>query len=152
MATATEPVTFPSEILECLELVLFGAIGMTTVALSEAAATDLTLQQWRALVVVGRGDGIRVGEAAVRIGMSLPSASRLIRRLERRGYLSTERDESDRRGTIVRLTAEGARIRADVIARRRRLMNQALAQHSTRLPKDLSRGLRTIADAFARYE
>ncbi len=152
MATAPETVTFPPDVLEYLELLLFGAIGITSVALSDASATDLTLPQWRALVVIGRGDGTRVGDAAARIGMSLPSASRLIRRLERRGFVHTERDESDRRGTIVRLTEEGAHVRAEVIARRRELMNEALAQHGARLPKDLSRGLRTIAEAFDRYE
>lgn len=131
---------------------MFGAIGMTTVALSEGQASDLTLPQWRALVVIGRADTIRVGDAAARIGMSLPSASRLIRRLESRGYLTTERDETDRRATLVRLTAEGHRVRAEVIARRRELMNHALETHATRLPKDLARGLETIAKAFDRYE
>ena len=152
MTTARDAVSFPPEILERLELLLFGAIGLTSVALSDAAMSDLTLAQWRALVVLGRTDGIRVGDAAARIGMSLPSASRLIRRLEGRGYVTSERDETDRRGTIIRLTAEGARVRAAVIARRRELMNAALAQHGERLPQDLSRGLHTIAQAFYRYQ
>jgi DNA-binding MarR family transcriptional regulator len=152
VATVTESVTLPPEILEYLELLMFGAIGMTSVALSAAEASDLTLPQWRALVVIGKADGVRVGDAAARIGISLPSASRLIRRLERRGYVSTERDESDRRGTIVRLTKQGAEVRAEVIGRRRQLMQEALARQPGKLPKELSRGLRTIAQAFARYE
>lgn len=152
MATAPDPGPFDPEVLEYIELLLFGAVGMTSIALAESAATDLTLPQWRAMVVIGRGSGIRVGDAAARIGISLPSASRLIRRLEDRGYVSTERDESDRRGTLVRLTPEGQRVRAAVINRRRELMTAALSRHGKRLPKDLTRGLRTIALAFDEYE
>lgn len=151
MTSAREPATFPEDVMECLELLMFGAIGMTSVALAQTAASDLTLPQWRALVVVGRVDSIRVGEVAARIGMSLPSTSRLIGRLERRGYVTTERDESDRRATLVRLTPDGHSVRAAVIKHRRRLMNDALASHASRLPKDLARGIDTIAKAFDQY-
>ncbi len=141
-----------ADLLDALELLMFGAIGMTSVALAESAATDLTLAQWRALVVIGRSDGQRVGDVGSRIGMSLPSASRLIRRLERRGYVSIERDETDRRATLVRLTDDGRRTRAAVIARRRELMTSALAQRPGRLPKDLTLGLVSIAQALEFYE
>ncbi len=152
MTGTAAPAAIPAEILDSLELLLFGAIGMTTIALAEASASDLTLSQWRALVVIGRVDAIRVGDTAARIGMSLPSTSRLLARLEKRGYLHSERDESDRRATLVRLTAAGSGVRAAVIARRRELMTAAVSAHATRLPKDLSKGLATLAEAFDRYE
>jgi MarR family transcriptional regulator, organic hydroperoxide resistance regulator len=149
MATTT---AVPADVLEALELIVFGAIGMTSFALADASASELTLSQWRALVVVGRTDGLRVGEVAVRVGMSMPAASRLLRRLERHGYVVTARDEGDRRATLVRLTAEGSRVRKAVIDRRRALLNDAVASHARRLPKDLSGGLKVLAEAFDRYE
>lgn len=152
MATNHELAAIPADIVESLELLFFGAIGITSFALADASATELTLPQWRALVVVGRADAIRVGDIAARIGLSLPSTSRLIGRLERRGYVSTERDESDRRATLVRLTPGGRSVRESVIVRRRELMSSALSAQSARLPKDLSKGLATLAKAFDRYE
>ena len=149
---ASQTTEIPIEILESLELLLLGAIGMTSFALADVAVADLTLAQWRALVVVGRTDAIRVGDIASRIGLSLPSTSRLVGRLERRGYVTTERDDRDRRATLVRLTPEGRDVREAVLARRRELMNQALTAYATRLPKDLTRGLAVIAKAFDRYE
>ena len=152
MATKSLRRTIPREILEPLEQLFFGAIGMTSFALSEASAADLTLPQWRALVVIGRVDAIRVGEVAAWIGMSLPSTSRLIQRLERQGLVVTERDESDRRATLVRITEEGKRVRSDVLARRRKRMHAAVTAHAEELPDDLIGGLEVLARAFDRYE
>jgi DNA-binding MarR family transcriptional regulator len=142
----------PTEVLDPVERLLFEAIGLTSVALGAAAATDLTLPQWRALVVVGRSDGIRVGELGGRVGMSLPSASRLVRRLERQGYVTTARDQRDGRATQVWLTDTGRAVREAVIVRRRELVELALAPHGSRLPGDLAAGLAVIAEALAPYE
>jgi DNA-binding MarR family transcriptional regulator len=131
---------------------MFEAIGMTAVALASVSAGELTLAQWRALVVLGRADALRVGEIAQATGMSLPSTSRLIQRLERRGFATTERDESDRRATLVRMTAAGNEVRQAVVACRRELMEAALQRNTPRLPRDLAPGLSAIATAFDRYK
>jgi DNA-binding MarR family transcriptional regulator len=147
---AAQPI--PHEVLESLELLLFGAVGLTSVALTAAAAADLTIQQWRALVVIARLDSIGVGEVAARVGTTLPSASRLIGRLERRGLVATSRDEVDRRRTMVRTTPEGTATFNAVVARRRELMHAALAGNLRRLPTDLQGGLAALAQALGRYE
>jgi DNA-binding MarR family transcriptional regulator len=149
-ATDEEPL-MPIDIIESLELLVFEAIGMTAVALSLVSTGELTLAQWRALVVLGRADGLRVGEIAQAVGMSLPSASRLIQRLERRGLVTTERDESDRRATLVRLTASGMEVREAVVKCRREMMEAALQRHAPRLPRGLAPGLSAIATAFDQY-
>lgn len=151
MARILEPPVVTEEIFEALELLIFGAIGLTSFALAEAAHAELTLHQWRALVVVGRAGRIRVGEAGALIGTSLPSTSRLISRLEKRGYLASGRDETDRRATNVWLTPAGEEVRAAVIRRRRQLMQAALQTHPGPLPRDLVRGLTALAQAFERY-
>ena len=99
-------------IVEAVERLMVESIGVTTVALAQAAPdVDLSIAQWRALVVVStRESGLRVGEIAARMGSAVPTTSRLIRRLERRGLVVAQRDEADRRATLVSLTDAGERI------------------------------------------
>jgi DNA-binding MarR family transcriptional regulator len=139
------------ELLEAIELLLFGAIGLTSFALAQSSPADLTLHQWRALVVIGRAGTIRVGEVALQIGTALPATSRLLSRLERRGYLTSTRDEKDRRAINVRLSPSGELVRIAVIERRRQLMQDALAKHPGPLPNDLAHGLHALGKAFAPY-
>lgn len=84
-------------VVEAIERLMIEAVGITTVALSQASPEmELSVPQWRALVVVGaREQGIRIGELAARIGSAVPTTSRLVRRLERRGLVRSERDEVD---------------------------------------------------------
>jgi DNA-binding MarR family transcriptional regulator len=151
MATTDEETLVPAAIIEPLELLMFGAIGMTTLALASSSTRELTLSGWRALVILDRADKTRVGTLANAVGMSLPSASRLIRRLERDGLVTTERDETDRRATLVKLTRKGHRLRDQVVARRRAMMEKALSTRSPKLPRGLAPGLEAIARAFEPY-
>lgn len=139
-------------IVIALEHMVVGAVGITTVALAECApAAELTLPQWRALTVVARTDGIRIGEVGSRVGMGLPSASRLVRRLERQGLVTTERDETDRRRQIVRPTPTGQQLWHDLLEYRRRLIADLLDEMPVPVPPELADELELVARAFARY-
>jgi DNA-binding MarR family transcriptional regulator len=140
------------ELLESIELLLFGAVGLTSVALSSATAADLTLQQWRALVVIARSDGIGVGDVAARVGTTLPSSSRLVSRLQRRGLVTIGRDDVDRRRSVLRPTEAGTAAYESVITRRRELLYSTLAGTLDMLPADLRGGLAALAKALSRYE
>jgi DNA-binding MarR family transcriptional regulator len=83
----------------------------------------LSLSEFDALVNIPR-DGVRLGELTQRVVLSQSATSRLIDRLERRGFVVREEVVGDSRGVIVRLTPEGrkvlypaARTNADVIER-----------------------------------
>lgn len=138
-------------LVDVLERLVFGAVGLTTVALEEeGGAVDLTFPQWRVLVVVGeRQDGIRVGAVAGRIGASVPATSRLLRRMEDRGLVHSGRDESDRRATLVGLTSVGERIRRQIVEGRRARIAALLAEVD--VPASAGRAIRDLADAFGRY-
>lgn len=139
-------------IVEALERLVVGTVGMTAVALAEfAPASELTLQQWRTLVVVTRSDGVRIGEIAARVGLSLPSVSRLVQRLERRDLVTTERDARDRRGTIVRATRAGVDLWAGLAEHRRRMIGDVLDGLPEPLPSDFASALEQMDAAFARY-
>jgi DNA-binding MarR family transcriptional regulator len=133
-----------------LERLVFAGVALTSRALAEATpGLELTIPQWRALVVLGEAPhGARVGEVAHALGGSLPGTSRLLRRLERRGLLSAERDQADRRATRVQLTAEGRRVRNAIVAYRRRGIRSVVraAPPSLELTVELER----LASAIAR--
>lgn len=110
-----------------LERLLSAGIGVTARAIGRSDhAAALTLVQWRLLVIAASRRGPRVGELAAHLGVSVPSASRLVRRLEARGLVDAVRAEDDRRATMVSLTPHGRALVDDVIAQRRALIEQVL--------------------------
>jgi DNA-binding MarR family transcriptional regulator len=139
-------------IVELIEALMFEAIGVTTMALSRASAGELTLAQWRALVVLGRAESLRVGGVSTAVGQSLPSTSRLIRRLEDRGLVATTRGEVDRRETLVSLTPAGHALRDEIIAIRREIIESALAEPHEPLTPGLEGGLSQVARLLGDYE
>jgi DNA-binding MarR family transcriptional regulator len=144
-----EPVR--QSVLDSLEQLIFAAVGLTTIALEHAAPDELTLQQWRAMVVIGRADAVRISDVASEIGISLPSASRLVARLDDRGYVSMTRDDRDRRVIRISLTARGSRVRRAVIQHRRFLVLAALGGSGVSVSDALAEELATLAEAFERY-
>jgi DNA-binding MarR family transcriptional regulator len=75
------------------------------------ASVELTVVQFRALVRADRrgGGGASVSEIAEHVGLTLPSASKLVQGLARRGYFRRSAHPSDRRVSIVTLTPKGHR-------------------------------------------
>jgi DNA-binding MarR family transcriptional regulator len=144
------------ELLDALEGMTFGMVGLTARALADAALAypgrdnELTLAQWRVLVVLGDGP-LRVGAVAGRIGSSLASASRLVTRMESRGFVRTARDERDRRATLVSLAPLGVDVRSRVVRRRRQLIRELVAEDSGLAGLCLEEGLAVLAERFSRF-
>ena len=134
--------------MDAIEQLVFAGVALTTRALSEARADlDLTLAQWRVLVVLGEeADGATISQVAGRIGVTLPATSRQLRRLQRRGLVDVRRDERDRRATRVRLTDLGQAARDDVISFRRERIAEAAA--SLDLDPTMASPLARIAEAL----
>ena len=137
-------------VLDAIDGLALGLVAVTERAITQTVGElDLTLAQWRVLLVVGQSrTPLRVGDVADRIQASLPSTSRILRRLERRGLLSTERDDRDRRATLVQLTATGAATRRKVIQARQRLIAAAIDDHDP-MPVGLAAGLERIVSALS---
>jgi DNA-binding MarR family transcriptional regulator len=137
---------------DAVERLLRAGVGMTALAIGEVdGAADLTLSQWRALVIASDSDGIRVGELAARLGIAVPSASRLVRRVEDRGLVTATRDDGDRRATIVRQTPAGKRVMRAVMARRRELVASALSEAPRVASNDAARVVGAIAERLTRF-
>ncbi len=146
--TANGSAALPPHV-DALERLMIVSVGLTTLVLDEVAGPDLTLLGWRATVLLGESpSGIRLGELAERLRISRPSATKLMQRLERRGFVETSRDHADGRGRRLRLTWEGIRVRETVLRRRREIIAEAIAGD---LPADLEAGLREISDRLGRW-
>jgi DNA-binding MarR family transcriptional regulator len=136
-------------LLDALDRLARAGVGMTTRAIAETgAATDLTLPQWRALVVAAESGrtGVRVGDLGRRLQVAAPGASRLVRRLETRGLVVVARDAPDRRAAIVRATDSGRVLWTAVTLRRRQLIADALDRVES--VADAALLLAAVADAL----
>lgn len=137
------------ELVDALDPVVIGAVAITARALLDAE-TDVTVLQWRALLVIGATDRVSVSELAQRIGGNLSPASRLVSRLVGRGLARTAKDAADRRTTVVSLTPDGRRLRDAVIEQRRVYLRAAVASrlvssHDLDAIRRLGRALEGIA-------
>jgi DNA-binding MarR family transcriptional regulator len=89
-------------------------------------ASRMTPTKLRALDILAQGN-VRVGELADRIGVDDTTATRLVDRLEGTGLVERAQLPSDRRVTVVELTADGTALVEQVAARRQRFFADVLA-------------------------
>jgi DNA-binding MarR family transcriptional regulator len=140
-----------SALVDSLEELAFATVGMTALALGgEGHEKELTLAQWRVLVLLGRGP-MRVGSIAEGIGASLPSASRLVGRMESHGFVVATRDDEDHRATIVSLTPQGLATRDGVLRRRRKLIGDLVGDDDGLAEVSLKEGLAILAGRFSKF-
>jgi DNA-binding MarR family transcriptional regulator len=128
-----------------LERIVVASVAVTARALAEAAP-DLTLLQWRLLVLIDTPQGMGVGQVAAALGAKIAAVSRLIGRLRARGLVETRRGEGDARLVFVSLTAKGRKIRRRVVERRRAELRDAVSR--TRLPDNAIATIDWLADAL----
>jgi homoprotocatechuate degradation regulator HpaR len=106
------------------------------------ASLGLTEQQWRVLRVLGEDGASEAGHVAARACILPPSLSRIIRALEEQKYITSFRDKSDGRRTMIQLAAAGERLLAGA------------AQHSAEIYATIERafGKNALADLLDRLE
>jgi DNA-binding MarR family transcriptional regulator len=117
-------------------------------ARSLAAVDEVTLPQYRALVVLSRSTPVTVGDLAGALDVHPSTATRLCDRLERKRLVRRHAaTASDRRETTVSLTPQGRRLVGRVTDRRRRDLG-AIAARMTSADRDRAiGGLRAFARA-----
>lgn len=100
---------------------------------------EVTLSQYRALVVLASRGPQGVAAIADSLGVTPPTASRLCERLVRKGLVRRRTDRSDRRQVRVALTESGRHL-VDVVTDRRR---QEIATLVRMVPEDARRSMVT---------
>jgi DNA-binding MarR family transcriptional regulator len=117
------------------------------------AHQDLTMGQFRALLVLARAEPLGVGALGERLGVGLPAASRMIDRLVQDGLAERWDDPNDRRRTLVRLTAHGRDSMEQLHQGREHMRNRLLDLMSQLAADDLAAlraGMRALVDVAER--
>src|SRR5688572_7163122 len=93
-------------------------VGVTARSLA-ALPDDLTLPQFRVLVLLAQHETTFAGVLAEALGVHPSSVTRLVDRLESKGLVARHVNEHDRREIAVALTASGRAVVDDATAGRR---------------------------------
>jgi DNA-binding MarR family transcriptional regulator len=112
-----------------------------------AAGDEVTLAQYRALVVLASRGPQRVVDLAGFLDVTASTATRMCDRLVRKGLVHRQRLSSDRRTVRVSISAAGRDLVAAVTQRRRRDVQAIVARMSAREREQLVATLRMFADA-----
>lgn len=118
------------DLLDAIERIVVAGVAMTNTSLIRSRPNlELTLQQWRVMVVLGDSvQGRPVGEVSRLISVTRPATGRQLHRMEQRGIVALETDAHDRRVTRVRLTDAGLEARESIMADRRAAITAALRE------------------------
>lgn len=105
-----------------MDAVVTASRALVAVAARSLAAAEeqVTLPQYRALVVLASRGEQRMLDLAEALAVNQSTITRLCDRLERKGLISRERPADNRRTVLVAITASGRDLVAAVSRRRRR--------------------------------
>ncbi|EYS86096.1 MarR family transcriptional regulator [Cupriavidus sp. SK-4] len=90
-------------------------------------ANGFTISDWRVLSTLSGGKPISIGELAQISVTKQPTVTRLLDRMEAQGYVKRIPHETDRRITLVRITARGQKLTSTLIAQARAHEDHVLA-------------------------
>jgi DNA-binding MarR family transcriptional regulator len=130
MSRRVEPVTTPSS--EVVDGVLTASRALVAVAARSLAAAgeDVTLAQYRALVVLAAHGPQRVADLAAALTVTPATATRMCDRLVRKRLITRRTERADRRQVQIALTQRGRDL-VDLVTERRR---QEIAEIVARIP------------------
>jgi DNA-binding MarR family transcriptional regulator len=121
-------------------------VAVTTASLGDAA-DDITIAQYRALVVLASRGPQRMAELAAALGVAPSTAGRMCDRLLRKGLIRRQRVRADRRAVKVSLTEAGRQVVDEATARRRAVLAGILAKLSARQQSAVAAALRAFTSA-----
>ena len=121
-------------------------MAVTTHSLG-AAAQEITIAQYRALVVLGSRGPQRMVDLAGALGVTPSTAGRMCDRLVRKRMMRRHRARADRRSVLVSLTPAGQDVVDRATARRRELIGQLLAGLTPAQQLDVGKALHVFAVA-----
>ena len=111
----------------------------------------IELTQWATLRRINRSP-CTMSELARHKGVGLPTMSKSIEMLVRKGWVERWVDKTDRRQTLVRLTADGRRVLADSRAHLEELLDQRLSKLTAAEQNAVAAQLRRVRDALSPAE
>lgn len=122
-------------------------VAIAARSLAETSDVDVTLPQFRALVVLTVRGAQRPSDLGVELAVEPSTATRMCDRLVRKGLIAREHSTVDRRAVQVDLTDSGRVLVATVMARRRREMEGLVAAVPTDHHPAVITALQALVDA-----
>jgi DNA-binding MarR family transcriptional regulator len=138
IATPTQDEVTDAVLAASRVLVAIAARSLATVG------EDITLTQYRALVVLAYTGEQRITDLATELDVNSSTATRLVDRLVRRKLVRRSTHPDDRRATRLELTTDGRAVVAAVTARRRADVSRILRK----MPPESRRALVDSLDAL----
>ncbi len=132
---------------DLVDALLDASRALVGVAARSIAGIDVTLPQYRALVVVGSRPGVSVGDLAEALDIHPTTATRMCDRLVAKALVRRVQASEDRRGVELHLTAAGRRLLARVLDRRRRDVAAIVARLGSDVTDEAVRALAAFAAA-----
>jgi DNA-binding MarR family transcriptional regulator len=129
--------------LLALSRVLVGVAARSLAELDE----DVTLAQFRTLVVLGARGPQRIVDLALELGVTSSTATRMCNRLARKGLVGREERAEDRRAAWVTLTAVGRQLVTAVLERRRTAIAGLVADLAMTRPVAFASTLNALVEA-----
>lgn len=134
---------------EFVDAVLAASRALVAVAARSLAAVDgdITLPQYRALVVMASRGPQRVAELATALNVEPSTATRMAERLVRKRLVRRRGDATDRRVVWLELTPSGVAAVGAVTGRRRAEIAELLAKVPTEARRGIVEAMRRLAAA-----
>lgn len=134
----------PDEDVEATMAASLALLGTVVRSLGRALE-QVTLPQYRALVVLAEHGPLRSGDLANHLGVHQSTMTRTADRLVAGGWVTREPSPSSRREVLVALTDQGRALVTEALAQRRREVAEVLSRTDDRG----RRAIRTGFEAFA---
>lgn len=113
-----------------------------------AHTSDLTMSDMQIIVMLSKTGAATVGDIAAYGHVKAPTASAMVKKLERLGYVSRVHGTEDRRVVRVALTAKGKRVHADHTAKAANYMEMLMKRYDKAERQKLLALVREIHDLF----
>jgi DNA-binding MarR family transcriptional regulator len=138
-----------AEPVDVVDGVLTASRALVAVAAKSLAAAEeeVTLPQYRALVVLTMLGPQRMTELADALEVNQSTGTRMCDRLDRKGLIARERPDDNRRIVIVTIAPAGRQLVAVVMRRRRSLIRSILRKMTPDAQHDLVAALAVFAQA-----
>jgi len=144
--TPPDPAIRPDDVVDAVVGASRALVAIAARSLG-AAGDEVTLAQYRALVVLASRGPQRVIDLAGFLDVNASTATRMCDRLARKGLIRRQRLTSDRRTVRVSISPAGRRLVAAVTERRRQEVQAIVGRLSAHQQRQLITTLRMFTDA-----
>ena len=147
-APVATPKLCAAEILETVPLLM----SVLRAHSRSASSPELSIPQFRALAFVGRTEGGMLCDVASFLGLTPPSASKLIDGLVAKRLLLRHAGTTDRRSISLSLTAAGRRIYERAVQSAEKFLADHLSQLTPSVLENMRHSLEILRSIFQPFE